>query len=195
MEADAGEELEAGMFRLRLRGFEGGFDRTLDEFFASREHWRYSHKIGGRWENVYVPVERVPSARPILSLAAAQASRLGGEHVVCGHGILEDSFWFNQMEAGDETRWHNHKSWATMSGVCYLQVPDGSGVFLYRTSEGEERALVPELGDVLLFPPSMNHAVAPGQNKRPRISLAFNLFTLPLEMGEGDPFEGHPKFG
>ena len=195
MEADEGEELEAGLFRLRLRGFEAGFRQVSDEFFASREHWRYSHKIGGRWENVYVPVERVPSARPILSLAGAEASRFGGEHVVCGHGILEDSFWFNRMEAGDETRWHNHKSGAAFSGVCYLQVPKSSGAFLYRTSEGEERSLVPESGDVLFFPPSMNHAVAPGQNESPRVSLAFNLFTLPLEMGEDDPFGGHPLFG
>lgn len=195
MEADEGEELATGLFRVRLRGFETGFRQVLGEFFSSREHWRYSHKIGGRWENTYLSVERAPAVRPILSLAAAEASRLYETHVVCGLGVLEDSFWFNLMEAGDETRWHNHKSRAAVSGVCYLQVPGSSGAFLYRTDDGEERALAPEVGDVLFFPPSTNHAVAPGENESPRVSLAFNLFTLPLEMGEEDPFGGHPLFG
>ncbi len=194
MEADECEELAVGLYRVRLRGFEADFRQVLGEFFSSREYWRYSHKIGGRWENVYLSVERASAVRPILSLAAAEASRLYETHVVCGHGVLEDSFWFNLMEAGDETRWHNHKSRATVSGVCYLQVPARSGSFLYRSEDGEERALAPEVGDILFFPPATNHAVARGENSSSRVSLAFNLFTLPLELGEDEPFGGHPLF-
>lgn len=175
----------------QLKNFESVFAQVLEEFLSCSGKWRHSHKIGGRWENTYPPIEQVPSVRSILSLAATVGTRSYGSNLVCGHGILKDSFWFNQMDMGEGTGWHDHKAKAALSGVCYLKVPRHSGDFLYQNASCAEQAITPGEGMLLLFPPTLRHAVASSQSPHTRISLAFNLFTLPLEMGADDPFGGH----
>lgn len=160
----------------------------ISEFTTSQSEWKYSHKINGRWENIYVDIDLVPSVRAVLSIAANLATQETGKNLVCGHGILRDSFWFNCMAADESTGWHNHKARAAMSGVFYLNVPEDSGDFLYREQNKQESSITPEPGMLLLFQPTMNHAVSANKSKEYRMSLAFNLFTLPLEMGPEDPF-------
>ena len=163
-------------------------ESIISEFTASRAEWTYSHKINGRWENIYVDIDLVPSVRAVLSTAANLATQETGKNLVCGHGILKDSFWFNCMATDESTGWHNHKARAAMSGVFYLTVPKDSGDFLYREQNRQESSITPEPGMLLLFQPTMNHAVSVNKSKENRVSLAFNLFTLPLEMGSEDPF-------
>ncbi len=189
------ERLETGLIILYLQDFEADFSQILNEFFNASPHWNHSHKIRGRWENTYAPIDKVPAVRGILSLAAQNASRCFQKQLICGHGMLKDSFWFNCMHHGDETGWHDHKAKAHASGVCYLQVTEGSGNFLYRLPQGEIRNIVPETGMILLFNSNLSHSVEPSKNRKERISLAFNLFTLPLEMEDDDPFGGHILLG
>ena len=163
-------------------------ESIISEFTTSQAEWKYSHKINGRWENIYVDIDLVPSVRAVLSIAANLATQETGKNLVCGHGILRDSFWFNCMAADESTGWHNHKARAAMSGVFYLNVPEDSGDFLYREQNKQESSITPEPGMLLLFQPTMNHAVSANKSKEYRMSLAFNLFTLPLEMGPEDPF-------
>lgn len=163
-------------------------ESIIYEFTASRAEWKYSHKINGRWENIYVDIDLVPSVRTVLSIAVNLATQETGKNLVCGHGILRDSFWFNCMATDESTGWHNHKARAAMSGVFYLKVPEDSGDFLYREQNRQESSITPEPGMLLLFQPTMNHAVSVNKSKEDRVSLAFNLFTLPLEMGREDPF-------
>jgi len=185
------ERLETGLVIINLEDFEVNFRQVLDEYFNASKHWKHSHKIRGRWENTYAPINKVPTARCILSLAAKKASKHFHKQLICGHGILKNSFWFNHMHHGDETGWHDHKAKAHASGVCYLQVGEDSGKFLYRLPQGEIRNIVPETGMMLLFNSSLSHSVEPSKSRKERISLAFNLFTLPLEMEDDDPFGGH----
>ena len=194
METGPVEELGSDLIRFRLQDFEAEFDQILEELFQARSQWSYSHKIRGRWENTYVPICEVPSVRTVLNLAAQLASRRANKTLVCGQGMLRDSFWFNLMEKDEETGWHNHKSKAEASGVCYLKVPDNSGDFLYRLPDGTTRKLKPKPGAMLLFPSSLNHSVSASNSDDTRISLAFNLFSLPLELEPEDPFGGHPLY-
>ena len=194
MEIDDFESMEGGLHLIRLRNFQDGIGEILGELFQSESSWSHSHRIRGRWENTYLDIEKIPSVRPILNLASQFAGKLHKQPLVSiqgGQGMLKDSFWFNIMHNGEETGWHNHKARAHTSGVCYLQVPKQSGEFMYRSPCGKLRSLIPETGTLLLFPSNLNHAVAPSQSSEVRISMAFDLFTLPLELEPEDPFGGN----
>ena len=194
MQMDGFESMEGGLHLVRLRDFKDTFERILGELFQSKSNWSHSHKIRGRWENTYLNIEEIPSVRPVLNLASQLAGKLHDKPLVSiqgAQGMLRDSFWFNIMRKGEETGWHNHKARAHTSGVCYLQVPEHSGEFMYRNADGKLLRLIPRTGTLLLFPSGLNHAVAPGQSEGIRVSVAFNLFTLPLELEPEDPFGGN----
>lgn len=112
-----------------------------------------------------------------------------------GDEITIDSAWVNYMKAGDYNPPHIHTS-CTLSSVLFLQIPKGLAKeratyvgkdigpgkleFLY----GEDRPLhninmnvIPERGDICIFPANVRHVVAPFKSKGTRISVAAN-FTI-----------------
>ncbi len=190
------ESLPHGLHLLELENYETTFAQALQELEATKGEWTFSHKIKGRWENTYVPIRSVPATKEILNLATNAANRTFGKRLVCCQGLenfIKDAFWFNIMGKGESTGWHNHNAKAHVSGVCYLDVPPDSGRFKYRDPEGNVHLHTPQTGTILLFPSSLNHAVETSQNEQPRISLAFNFFTLPLQLDpHEDPFAGNP---
>ena len=50
-------------------GWEEWVPRLLGELEASRSRIETSHRIGGRWENSYLPIELVPSVRSPMRFA------------------------------------------------------------------------------------------------------------------------------
>ena len=183
---------------LELEDYQPTFTRTLQELQAAKGEWTFSHKIKGRWENTYVPIRSIPAAKEILNLATQAAVKTFSQRLICCQGVenlLKDAFWFNIMGQGQSTGWHNHKARAHASGVCYLDVPPDSGRFRYRDPDSNEHLHTPKTGTILLFLSNLNHAVETNQNEKPRISLAFNLFTLPLQLApEDDPFNANPFY-
>ena len=192
------QALHRDLHLLELEDFTNVFSSAISEFLDSEKEWTFSHKIAGRWENTYVPIRNVPAAKEILNLATRAASRIFGKSLVCVQGVehlIKDSFWFNVMEQGQSTGWHNHKAKAQASGVCYLQIPENSGEFQYRDQDGEVHQHIPKTGTILLFPSSLNHSVRNNHSEHVRISMAFNLYTLPLALDpEDDPFGGNLFF-
>jgi uncharacterized protein (TIGR02466 family) len=112
----------------------------------------------------------------------------------------EDVFqtWLNCGYASSYNIPHIHSA-AVISGVLYLKVPDGSGVFrfkdprpqasyaaLHNSSFLEDHwflrpsvKIMPVVGQMLLFPSWFEHYVEPGSNQSElRISLAFNITNL-----------------
>ena len=138
----------------------------LDEFQNAQEFHEYSHKIGGRWENTYTPVSLVPSSKKLFPVT----------------GMKNVGFWFNHMPPGSRTGLHDHKKNAFMSGVFYLDVPKNSGNLFFQNKTQEELEIKSESGKMLLFPPGIKHRVSENKSSGNRISLAFNLHTLPLEI-------------
>ena len=108
-----------------------------------------------------------------------------------GHGDrkFELESWINMHDRGGFNFLHMHDG-ALLSGVFYLQSPDGSGSLVFRdprpliihaATEGawanahNEVHLRPEVGMIVLFPPWLEHYVEPHQNDVPRISISFNV--------------------
>jgi len=102
-------------------------------------------------------------------------------------GISFDEFWFNVAKSGESTGWHDHKKKAVISGVYYLDIHDNSGDIHFRSKvkdKWNEWSLKPETGKMILFDSKLEHSVSENKSCHPRISLAFNLYTLPLEIDD-----------
>jgi hypothetical protein len=157
----------------------------LTELGEAKEFYDYSHRIQGRWENTYVPITLMPSVREIFKFASDIIHENYQKSTIITHsipGMKDQGFWFNIMPPASQTGLHDHKSNSFMSGVYYLKVPKDSGNIIFRQADDSEITLQSEEGKMLLFPPHLKHRVSHNQSSENRISLAFNLFTLPLEV-------------
>jgi len=114
------------------------------------------------------------------------------------HQIYNHSWWINENKLGDYNSLHNHVDPSQniiLSGVYYLEVPKDSGrlVFLnndYGRFQGSgldyfdnsnfysKYIFMPQKYDLILFPPGALHMAEPNKNKKPRISVAFNIGIL-----------------
>jgi len=147
-----------------------------------------SHLINNRWENLYLDPYRVPAVKHVFLAASVFAKKITNKSVIVPHqglGISFDEFWFNVAKSGESTGWHDHKKKAIISGVYYLDIHDNSGDIHFRSKVKErwnEWSLKSETGKMILFDSKLEHSVSENKSCHPRISLAFNLYTLPLEI-------------
>ncbi|HJP98705.1 MAG TPA: TIGR02466 family protein [Rhodanobacteraceae bacterium] len=99
--------------------------------------------------------------------------------------------WINLHDRGGFNFLHVHEG-CLLSGSFYLQVPPGSGPFVFRDPRPgvvhgrvkgavpngySDIRLAPETGLLVLFPCWMEHFVEPHENDEPRIAIAFNAVT------------------
>tara|TARA_B100001250_G_scaffold407633_1_gene428717 strand:- start:699 stop:1289 length:591 start_codon:yes stop_codon:yes gene_type:complete len=147
-----------------------------------------SHKINHRWENQYLNFHIVPEVQKIFTLVSEYLKNHDLPSLLVphsGNGFPVDEFWFNIMEPGDSTGWHNHKEQAFMSGVYYLQVPKNSGHLLFRMKKNNEFIYNPievKTGKMILFPSYLDHSVEENKSNKIRISISFNLYKLPINL-------------
>ena len=147
-----------------------------------------SHRINGRWENLYLDPDHIPEVKQVFSAAAKYAKDITEKPLIVPHkglGFPINEFWFNVAKPGEKTGWHDHKKNAVISGVYYLDIHDNSGDIHFRSKVKEkwnEWSLKPETGKMILFDSKLEHSVSENKSCHPRISLAFNLYTLPLEI-------------
>ena len=150
----------------------------------------YSHKINGRWENQYIDLDLISEIKPIFSMACKVGKIIIKKSLVMPHkqlGFPYNEFWFNISNQGDDTGWHDHKENAKISGVYYISIPKKSGNIIFRKKIGDnfKRWYVkPKNGMMILFPSKLEHCVEINKSSDPRISLAFNLYTLPVQINE-----------
>jgi len=136
---------------------------------------RRNHYLGGRYENVYVPLDSIPELRVILGLATAYAAHILNRP----KKNLALGWWLNIMQPGERTFPHTHDDAdELLSGAYYIDVPPGSGRLLLardtRHAEVEARA-----GMFVFFPPDVLHQVTRNRSDRARISVGFNLGPAP----------------
>ena len=142
----------------------------------------------GRWENIYISLTYVPQVKKILSIAGKLANNILDQKAVIPYrelGYSHDEFWFNIAKPGEPTGWHDHKENAALSAVYYLKVPSGSGQIQFRKKNREgwyEWTVKSQTGKMILFNSNVEHAVEKNNSSGDRISLAFNLYTLPLKL-------------
>ncbi len=147
-----------------------------------------SHRINGRWENLYLDPDHIPEVKQVFSAAAKYAKDITEKPLIVPHkglGFPINEFWFNVAKPGEKTGWHDHKKNAVISGVYYLDIHDNSGDIHFRSKVKEkwnEWSLKPETGKMILFDSKLEHSVSENKSCHPRISLAFNFYTLPLEI-------------
>lgn len=132
---------------------------------------RRHHYLGGRYENLYVTLESVPSLRVILDLATAQAAHILDRP----KKNLRLGWWLNIMQPGDITFPHTHDAGdELLSGVYYIDVPTDSGK-LVLTQGAQRLEIEPRAGRFVFFAPDVMHEVTRNESGRPRISVGFNV--------------------
>ena len=157
-----------------------------EEISKHRSRFRNSHKINGRWENSYLDIDVVPSAKIPMRFARTAAIEIVGIHSVLLFEPLPGSkeslppFWFNIAKPGEITGLHDHANLSALSAVVYIQADSNAGNLYFEKDPGIE--VIPEPGKIVLFPPHLKHGVQENQSNEERISLAFNLFPFPLPM-------------
>ena len=163
-------------------------DDIIDLVEKNKENLTFSHKINGRWENQYLSIDLVPQIKKILHFACKEGEKIIGKPLVVPYkemGLPMDEFWFNITRPGESTGWHDHKNRSVLSGVYYLKVPDNAGDIIFRKRDKDkivEWNIRSETGKLILFHSNIEHSVTINESNHDRISIAFNLFSLPLKI-------------
>ena len=163
-------------------------DDIIDLVDQKQENLTFSHKINGRWENQYLSIDHVPQLKKIFHFACKVGKKIIGKPLVVPYkemGLPMDEFWFNIARPGESTGWHDHKDRSVLSGVYYLKVPDNAGDILFRKRDKDkivEWNIRSETGKLILFHSNIEHSVTINKSNHDRISIAFNLFSLPLQI-------------
>ena len=175
-------------------------DKIINSIFQNRESTTYSHKINGRWENHYLSIQYFPELRKLFRTACREGKVVLEKSLVVPYkelGLPMDEFWFNIAGPGESTGWHDHKERSELSGVYYLHVPDNSGDIHFRKKIGDETfewEIKSQTGKLILFDSNIEHSVPENKSKENRISIAFNLFSLPLKIGSVNSVYSSNKF-
>ena len=163
-------------------------DGIIDQVDQNKENLTFSHKINGRWENQYLSIDHVPQLKKIFHFACKVGKKIIGKPLVVPYkemGLPMDEFWFNIARPGESTGWHDHKDRSVLSGVYYLKVPDNAGDILFRKRDKDkivEWNIRSETGKLILVHSNIEHSVKINKSNHDRISIAFNLFSLPLQI-------------
>ena len=164
-------------------------DQILTEFYQNSEKYQYTHYIKKRWENIYLSPQNVPSVLPLLSFAMSRALDIfrdvlePHQTLIIPHSLLgfeKNEFWFNAASEGQSTGMHNHNEQALVSGVFYLQVPDGCANIFFKNGKDEEFSIESKTGKIVFFPADLDHYVPENKSNETRISLSFNCYKFPI---------------
>lgn len=128
-----------------------------------------THMFAGRFENIYIPRQRLPELAPLTEFVEAAAKQ------VLERSRLRHGFWFNEMYPGHSTTLHSHEEEdELLSAVYYLECPDNSGRLVLHDDDAEV-LVTPRPGLLVLFPPDLPHRVEKNASQGTRLSVAFNF--------------------
>ena len=130
-----------------------------------------THLFNGRYENIYIEVNKIPELEFIVNTALEQAAsilKLKKENLASG-------FWLNEMNAGDVTTAHTHDDDdELLSCVYYIKIPQDSGNLII-TENNKTHTITPEEGCFVFFSPDTLHEVSKNKSTQSRLSIAFNF--------------------
>lgn len=133
------------------------------------EDIKRTHMFGGRFENIYIPRQRLPELSTLSEFVVAAAAQ------ILRSTPLRHGFWFNEMPPGHSTTLHSHEEDdESLSAVYYLQCPENSGRLILHDHEAQI-VVTPRPGLAVLFPPDLPHEVEENTSRETRLSVAFNF--------------------
>ncbi|RDH82357.1 MAG: hypothetical protein DIZ80_08665 [endosymbiont of Galathealinum brachiosum] len=136
-----------------------------------KESTRKSHHFFGRYENIYIDKNEIPSISDILEHAKFFAAKI----LDCESNELKAGLWFNVMNPGDKTTLHRHDDDdELLSAVYYVQVSKNSGT-LRLIKDPVVIEVKPKAGMFVFFKPDMPHEVSVNASNGCRISLGINI--------------------
>lgn len=142
------------------------YKRLSDDDALKRTHF-----FMGRFENTYIPQDRITKLTPIINMARFYARQILGPEL----DFMKMGFWFNEMPPGSQTSLHTHEEFdEKLSAVYYIQATENSGNLLVH-HENQAIALKPAAGKIYLFEPQLPHEVEKNKSDILRLSVAFNF--------------------
>jgi len=130
---------------------------------------RRTHMFSGRFENIYIPRQRLPELSPLSEIIVAAAEQMLHQRP------LRHGFWFNEMAPGHSTTLHSHEEQdELLSAVYYLACAENSGRLILHDDEALI-TVTPRPGLLVLFPPDLPHEVENNASQETRLSIAFNF--------------------
>ena len=142
------------------------FEALSDNDFKEK-----THLFNGRYENIYLDVNKIPELNVIVNAAknhAANILKIEKEELALG-------FWLNSMHSGDVTTAHTHDDDdELLSCVYYIRVPENSGDLII-TENNKKTVIKAEEGVFVFFSPSTLHEVSENKSTQARLSIAFNF--------------------
>ena len=159
------------------RIFQSSSAKGINELFFSMQ--RNIWEDQNQWWDV---LEDSPFAQRLKSTiwerASVYMSRLGRGSVNASKLFL----WATACESCISHLPHVHED-SLISGTYYVNVPKGSGSLMFQdprgviTPFGGKHEHVPESGQIIMFPPWLQHGVSPSclESNEIRVSLSFNI--------------------
>lgn len=142
------------------------YEQLNDEDFKEK-----THLFNGRYENIYLEVNKIPGLEVIVNNAlenAASILNIKKEKLAFG-------FWLNAMGAGDVTTAHTHDDDdELLSCVYYIKVPENSGDLII-IDKNKKIIIKAAEGFFVFFSPETLHEVSKNESGQPRLSIAFNF--------------------
>jgi len=129
-----------------------------------------THFFAGRYENIYLGLDKVPAMQTVMQQAKHFASEILGSNE-----ILQAGYWFNLMAPGDTTTLHTHDDDdERLSGVYYIDVPEDSGDLVLHAGSNKVH-VTPVAGRFVFFAPDLPHEVTENCAKTTRLSVGMNF--------------------
>ena len=142
------------------------FNQLKEEDFKDK-----THLFHGRYENIYLDVNKIPELDVIINTALDNAENI----LNIKKEKLAFGFWLNAMAAGDVTTAHTHDDDdEVLSCVYYIKVPNDSGDLII-TENNKKIIIKPEEGHFVFFSPDTLHEVSKNKSDQSRLSIAFNF--------------------
>ena len=142
------------------------YEQLSDEDFKAK-----THLFNGRYENIYLEVDKIPGLEVIINSALENAASI----LNIKKEKLTSGFWLNAMGAGDVTTAHTHDDDdELLSCVYYIKVPEHSGDLII-TENNKKTIITPEEGSFVFFSPDTLHEVSKNESSQSRLSIAFNF--------------------
>lgn len=145
------------------------FESLTDQDFKAK-----THMFNGRYENLYIDVEKLPELEHIVNTAMDHAEKI----LKLTKAKLTTGFWLNSMRPGDVTTAHTHDDDdELLSCVYYIRVPENSGNLIV-SDNNEKTTIKPQEGTFVFFSPATLHQVSENKSEESRLSIAFNFGLL-----------------
>ena len=142
------------------------YEQLSDEDFKAK-----THLFNGRYENIYLEVDKIPGLEVIINSALENAASI----LNIKKEKLTSGFWLNAMGAGDVTTAHTHDDDdEILSCVYYIKVPEHSGDLII-TENNKRTIITPKEGTFVFFSPDTLHEVSKNESSQSRLSIAFNF--------------------